>query len=655
MHVRHIRGKTTVAGSGVGRGHRRAVTFGATVGALALLLAACGGGSAKTTSPGTSSGGSGGTSASGGSSGATITGLYGALPPGGGAPKSGGTITIGQQKTSTPTYINPILPSAQSSVYTEYDFINLMNQPIYWGPKGATPQIDQALSIANQPTYSNGNKTVTLTLKGWKWSNGTIITAKDVVFYIDVLKAAVKANAANFGNYTPGFFPDNVATATASGETLTLNLTKAYNPGYYTQDQLNLVYAFPQSWAKSSATGPTLDYTNPTNALAIYNFLNKQASSLGTFASNPLWQTVDGPMKLTSFNATNGDYTMVPNPNYSGPQKARYSTLSVVTYTDFQSEFNALLTGSLDIGQVDYSVLPQVNTLKAKGYSVFGLPSFGWYGMIPNFADTTGSWSSIISQLYVRQALAHLVDQPGYVKGIFKNAGGVGYGPVGAIPKSPYTPANAVNTPYPYSVSSASKLLASHGWKVSPNGTTTCAKAGSASNECGAGIPAGTPFSFNLQYGDQPVAIGQQVLSFASSAKQVGINVTLQKKTFNFLIQNDSDPSAPSKKNTWAMVDFGGFTNSTYPTSNNLFNTGGSFNLGNYNSPTANKLINASVFGANPTAVKSEASYLTQNIPVLFQPEPDLIWGVKSTIGGTNDAFSNLTQYTWTPQYWYIK
>ena len=634
------------------RGSSRALA-GAGVGVLAVVLAACG--SSSTKPSGSAPSGTTGTS-KGGSS-ASTSGLYGTLPAVGGTPTGSGTITVGQLKGTTPVYIMPITPAADASVYTTYDFINLYNQPLYWGPKGAVPTYDTSLSLANLPTYSNGNKTVTITIKPWKWSNGQTVTAQDVLLYIDVLKAAVKASAANFSNYTPGYFPDNVASATASGQTLTLNLTKAYNPGYFTLDQLDLLYAFPQAWATDGTTtySPT-QYSSPATATLIYNYLNKQASTLSTFGTNPLWKISDGPMKVNTFNATSGEYTMVPNTSYGGPVHAHFTQLDAPVFTTVQAEFNQMLTGNLDIGGVDYSDLPQVPALRAKGYSVYGLPDFGFEAAFINFQDTTGHFNSIASQLYFRQALAHLVDQAGYIRGIFKGAGGPGYGPVPAVPSSPYTPSNATNAPYPYSISAASKLLSSNGWKVVPNGLTTCVKPGTAAGDCGAGIPAGTPLSFNWQYGNTPPAIGQQSVAFASAAKQVGLELTLQQKTFNYLISNDSDPSAPSKKNQWAFVDFGGFTQSEYPTTNTLFNTGGSFNLGGYNSPQANTLINNSVYGANPNAVKSEASYLAQNIPVLFQPNPDLIIAVKNTIGSSSpNAWLNMTQYTQTPQYWFVK
>ena len=164
---------------------------------------------------------------------------------------------------------------------------------------------------------------------------------------------------------------------------------------------------------------------------------------------------------------------------------------------------------------------------------MFGGPSFGWLGGVINFEDTTGHFDKIIGQLYVRQALAHLIDQPAYVKTIFKHAAAVNYGPVPKLPVNPYTPANntSVNGPYPYDPPAAAALLRAHGWKVVPGGQTTCQKAGSGAGECGAGIPAGTPLTFNwvdLPRSQSPTSAleGQ---AFASEAKTaLGVTVKLR-------------------------------------------------------------------------------------------------------------------------------
>lgn len=631
---------------------RRGLAFGAVVGAIALLAAACGNSSTNTSTGSKSPAKS-----------AKVAGLYGHLPSAG-TPSNGGTISIGELTGSTPEYILPITPENLSSIYNDFEFQDIMWLPLYWSPEGSDVTVDNSLSIADPPKFSNGNKTVTIQMKpGYKWStNGAPVDANDVIFFIDLVKQAVKESPSNWNNYSPGYLPDNLASATATGKyTVTLKLTKAYNPGYFYDDQLDLLEALPSTdWNVDSTGGAHLtDWSNPAVAKQIYDYLNTQSKDLSTFASNPLWQDVDGPFRLTSFNATNGAYTQVPNPSYGGPQKARFSVLKAEPFTSDSALFNQIKAGTVDFagwnGSIDPSAIPEFNSVS--GYTFFGLPDFGFQAAFYNFDNTVNHFNKVIGQLYIRQVLAHLEDQPGWVKakGLLDGAGGVDYGPIPATPSSPYAPKNATQTPYPYSISAAKKLLTSHGWHVRPGGLTTCAKGGAGAGHCGAGIPTGTPLSFSWQYANVPPLTKNLSVAYASACLQVGIKLHLTVKTFDYLIQNDNNPAAKSNINKWQIVDFGGFTQSLYPTTNTIFNTSGDYNLGSYSSPEANAKILASISGSNPNAVTAEASYLTSNQPALFMPNPDVLTAVKNTIGGTTDSFLNTTQDTFTPQYWYIK
>jgi peptide/nickel transport system substrate-binding protein len=203
-------------------------------------------------------------------------------------------------------------------------------------------------------------------------------------------------------------------------------------------------------------------------------------------------------------------------------------------------------------------------------------------------------------------------------------------------------------------------MLKSHGWKVVPNGQSTCQKPGTAANECGAGIPAGTPFKF--VWADQPQSASTtgalESEAVASEAKQAaGINITLQTKTFNFLVSNynDQNPAASKYTNDWGLNNYGGIYMDYYPTQFGIFSPGGGFNLGDYNDPKANSLMNASVHSGDIHAVQSEADYIAKNPPALFFPNPDIILAVSKRVGGSADSFLILTQQAWAPQYWYVK
>jgi peptide/nickel transport system substrate-binding protein len=585
------------------------------------------------------------------------SGAFGSVPAATGTAHAG-TITSAEPPGSAPSWIFPIEPSANASVYSSYSFSYEMVRPLYWYVNGVAPAQTPALSLASLPVYSNGDKTVTITLKStYKWSDGQPVTSKDILFWIDELKAAIKESPDNWYTYTPGVgLPDQVVSAsTPNASTLVLNLNAAVNPVWMTEDELATIQPMPaHAWARASANGPILDFTQPANAKKIYDFLAKASGSLGTYASNPLWQVVDGPYRLTAFNSGTGAFTMVPNPGYGGPHSAQVPTLQAVPFTSDTAEFNAVKAGSIDIGYVPQSDVPQVSNVKAAGYHVFGYPDFGNNFVAYNFKDTTGDFDHIIAQLYVRQAIAHLEDETGYIKAFFHGAGGPAYGPVPAVPVSPYTPADALTDPYPFNVSAAVSLLKAHGWKVVPGGTDSCARAGTGASECGAGIPAGTRLAFNLIYTSQPDIVSEMDTDLAAQAKKAGITITLKSDTFNHIISAYNDPGSPKTVNDWAAEDYGGDTDSTYPTQFGLFNSTGSFNQGLYSSPQADKLINASVTGGSPSAVKSEASYLTEQQPALFQPNQDLIIVWKTTVSGSPAAFKALTQYQLNTELMYL-
>jgi peptide/nickel transport system substrate-binding protein len=621
----------------------------AAVAGLAVVTAACS----------SSSGGSGSTL-----SGISGAGMYGSLPAAASGAQHTGMIKVGLEG-SPPEYILPVTPAADGNIYNDFYFQQQMWRPLYWTTVGDKIAVNSSMSMADAPKWSNGDKTASITIKpNYKWSDGQPVTSKDVEFAFDEIAAAIKESPANWSAYSQGLsIPDDVASvSTPSASTVVFNFKHTTNPSWFEEDELSgggLTPLPSHAWAKDSANGPTLDFTNPANAKKIYDFLNTQAKSLGTWTTNPLWKVVDGPYKLSAFNSTTGNWTMEPNSSYGGPHAKTVSPFQTIYYTTDAAEFEALKTGAVDLGWVPGDDVPDAKSVSAQ-YNLWGYPAFGWSGAIYNFKDKTGDFDNIISQLYVRQALAHLVDQQGIIKAYLHGAGSGGYGVVSANPASQYTPADAKSDPYPYNPSTAENLLKSHGWSIVPNGTDTCTKPGTAANECGAGIPAGTKLAWNLVYSTTPPVEQEMSTNLASVAKSIGIEISLKGDSFNDVTANENDVSTPSNTNKWAMSDFGGFSDSTYPTTEGLFNTGGSFNMGGYSDPKLDNLVDQSVDGTNPAAVENELSYVTEQQPVMFQPNPDWdgndpgIMAISKQISGPPDDFANYSQYALTPEFWYF-
>jgi peptide/nickel transport system substrate-binding protein len=622
--------------------------------AASTLLAACGG-----------------SSSGGGSSKGTVAGygteLTGTLPAVG-IPSRGGTITVGQLAGQTPTDIFPIVDDGDSSTQT-FNFVSNQYIPLYAGPKGAQPEINESLSAAEPPQYSNDDRTVTITLKpGLKWSDGTPVDAEDVIFDLDLLKAATGQSAANWSQYSPGRIPDNITSWTATGaDTVVLELSHQVNPDWFTANQLQDtdggIYPLPaQDWNLDAAGGAKItDWaSNPADALRIYEYLHSQGTSSATFASNPLWKVVDGPFRLRAFDAASSAYELVPNPAYGLNPKPRVSEVAVQTYTSSTSMLTAMEAGSLDIGTVDPGTQSSsVEKLRHRGYSVFGGPGWGWFGGTINFHDATDDFDKVVAQPYIRGVFAELVDQQAILKHVYHGWAVAAYGPVPTAPDSPYVASGLTRAPWPYDPKKAVATLESHGWHVRPGEETTCAKPGSGPGKCGAGIPAGTPIRFvwaNLPEATSSVGTLESEQFAVEARRAAGIDVTIVSRPFNFLIAdyNDQNPAAARYVNDWGVNNYGGVYIDYYPTQDGILSPGASLNVGAYSNATAEKLMAASVSSPSSGAIGAEVSFFARSYPVFYMPDQDWVVAVDNRVGGDRSAFLTMTQQAYDFQFLYL-
>src|SRR5436190_370380 len=89
------------------------------------------------------------------------------------------------------------------------------------GTVGNAPKEWPELSLADLPKYSNGNKTVTITMKpNYVWSDGKPVTSQDVRFFLEMVKAGIKESPANWFAYTPKIgIPDEIASMSTPSPT----------------------------------------------------------------------------------------------------------------------------------------------------------------------------------------------------------------------------------------------------------------------------------------------------------------------------------------------------------------------------------------------------------------------------------------------------
>src|SRR5215469_12600977 len=604
-----------------GRTRRRLLGLTGTVGALALVLSAC----SSTSSPSNSSG--------------TV--------------QKGGTATFGVITGQGPTWIWPFVPIAYESVPNGQTFQFLMYRPlVMFGNNGLSVQANYALSPITAPVYSDGGKTVTIQLKGWKWSNGETVDAQDVAFWLNMMKA----EKANYAGYTPGTLPDNLASMSVTApDTIVLHLTKPYGSTWFTYNQLAEVTPMPMAWdvthtgAKPGSGGC---HTNAADCKAVFSFLTAQAKDTSTYATSPIWSVVDGPWKLSAFS-NDGNDTFVPNKAYSGSPKPTLSALKYVTYTSDSAEYTALKTGSLDVGQIPPADLPQKPLSQAlpstnplgSGYQLdpFYTYAIAYYQI--NFNNPT--YGPVFKQLYFRQALMYINDQEGMSKAIYRGYAYPTTGPVPPKPANAFEPAvesaNGGAGPYPFDIAKAKSLLESHGWKM-VGGVMTCEDPA----KCGSGVKAGTQAKFTMLYTSGVASLAAQEDVYKSDAAQAGISIALQAESFSTLLG-----VAVSTNKSWTMVDISGwaFDGPGYlPTGEPLFLTGAPSNSGGYSNPTMDNLIRSIQDNPSMSLFHQYATFTAEQLPFIWVPQAYFVEAVKSNLKGVGWN----PMYTWLPEYWYF-
>ncbi len=580
----------------------------------------------------------------------------------------GQVVTFGEAAASPPSYIFPMESGTYFTNQNLYQFSNQMYLPLYAFGENGRAVLNSSLSIALPPRFSAADTTVNITLKHWQWSNGDPITARDVVFWINLLAAATDPNAPPVGSSSapgpgwgasvPGGFPANLVSYSATGEySLALRLNAAYNPTWFLYNELSQIYPLPQtSWDRLGPSGRLGNYdqsaeartalpgttpaqyvpqspgTASSGALGVAQFLNTQSQTLSTYSTNPLWKVVDGPFRLQTFTPS-GYVRLVPNSSYSGNPKPTVSAFVEEPFTTDSAEFDALRSGQLTIGYVPIQDLAQKGALEHRGYSFAPWYGYGFGYLSYNY--TNPQVAPIFDQLYFRQAMQSLVDQPQYIHDFAAGYGAPESGPVPVLPSnnSFESPLEKRGPVYPFNSSAAVGLLSGHGWKVVPGGTSYCQRPGSGSGRCGAGIPRDAELGFTLLYPSGSVEANNEMEALQSVARaKAGVALQLRTAPYQQVTSvalNGCTPSSPCTN--WEIakwVNYWTYAPDYLPTGGELFASGAGSNGGDYSSSVANADIRATHTApsqaAELAALFRYQDYLAQQAPVIYLPDTPL-------------------------------
>jgi peptide/nickel transport system substrate-binding protein len=581
------------------------------------------------------------------------------------AVSSGAIATFAEQPGSPPTYIFPLYDGANSGNNNITYLQPLMWLPLYWFGHADSSQatINEPLSMADPPVFSDDGKVVTMTLKKYNWSDGKPVTARDLVFWMNLAENEKENDAA----YVPGGWMDHVVSYTApNASTFVLKLNQTYNETYLLYNGLATLTPIPQHiWDKESASGPIGNFDETAaGAKKVYDFLNSESMKLASWDTNPLWQVVDGPWHLkenTGFQVT-GQTIFVPNAGFSGPDKPKLSEFEELPFTSSEAEFNALESGSIDYGYVPPTDTGAFRTLKASGYDID--PWYEWGLTFIQLNYSNPKYAALENQLYVRQAMEELVDQPAYIKAILEGYGTPTYSPVPTFPSSPFLSPAAKSAPYPYNPSAAKKLIEAHGWKVPSSGAAVCERPGTGSSDCGTGINKGEDLSLPMLYSSGVPQLDSEVQVMRSEFATAGIDVTLSEAPANTVLSDayecigETTAKCAASSTALSLIASPVYTYVPiyYPDGDSLFGCGGATNGGNYCNQSVEKLIDALMTENGSAQIKTFYSYqeaVAKQLPVLWFPNSAYqISAISPKLTGVSAQDSTAHIY---PQSWTLK
>ncbi len=505
------------------------------------------------------------------------------------ATASSKTIVMALNPLQSPNWFFPVI-SASAYAVTNLQAIALSYLPLLDITK--TDAINWKGSLISGVKVNAQDTQFTLTMNPkFHWSDGRPVSAQDVVFNWDVMKAASAPNAVwPYGGAGIGGVPADWKSVVAkNARTVVISTTQPVNPTWFIYNgigQLEPVPAFV--WNKY-----------PSNMNRELQFIAKLANS----PNAPQYRVVDGPFRFQSFQANNY-WSWVPNPHFDG-HKATIGKFMLKYETSSASEFVQLRSGTVNVGYIEPSQWGARGQLN--GNTVDTTYLFGFSSMSLNEnVKAPGGLGPYFAQQYVRAALQMGVNQPGIIKGIYHGLGVQSYGPLSSKPNSVFYNPLLSKPAYPYNPAAGKRLLEQHGWK-DVNGVMTKGK---------------VKLAFTVEYITGTQATNDMMQELQHSWAQEGIKVALDPQPLDTVL-SVANQSNPSK---WSMAGPMNWTYEPdyYPSGDGLFTTGGASNNNDYNNAEADKLILESTSPASAAVTKralfAYEAYLRKSNPVIYLP-----------------------------------
>ena len=228
--------------------------------------------------------------------------------------RKGGVVTWACAPGFPPAVIFPFTPAERAGMRNIIEFQALMYRTLYFFGSNGQPEVDYDNSIGEPPEWSEDGRTVVITVKPWKWSNGETLCADNVLFWVNLMK--VKGD--RYCEYVPGYFPDNcISYGKLAEDKVYFTFDRAYNKRWVLFNQLSTITPLPKAWDRTAA-GPANASGDLADVEAVYDYLMAEQGDhveegnahRTKWADSPIWSIVSGPWRLKSYT-TEGIVTQI--------------------------------------------------------------------------------------------------------------------------------------------------------------------------------------------------------------------------------------------------------------------------------------------------------------------------------------------------------
>jgi peptide/nickel transport system substrate-binding protein len=502
---------------------------------------------------------------------------------------------LGAGSPSAVTGLHPLIGS--SLVNQEVNAI--LYRPLLW--VGRNADVDWRLSVASKVDVSDDGLTWSVTLGDWSWSDGAPITADDVAYCLEL----VRAQGDTWSGKGNADMPDIIRSLTVTGDkTFDVRLTHKTSRQGFLLDGLSLLVPLPRhAWGAATT-----------------DEMWRRQTDLSFF------DVVSGPYKVSRIEL--GRYLVLePNEAYSGAAKPQVERI-VLTFEQGTSVLRSLEAGDIDAGNILLTVwdaaiaLPDLARVEPpQTYS------FNYLGLNLQNDDV-----AFFRDVAVRQALADAIDVDRVVTLAYHGQGRVMRGPVPPeLSELLSDEARAGRYPVAYDPAKAMALLDAAGWIAGPDGVR--AKEGRRLS-----------FSMIEPAGESAQVEVDQIVQrdFAS----VGVEMRITVLSFTQML-----PVIYGPKSGWEAYHLSWFYG-PWPDGQPFFGTGGENNRGGYSDPRMDEIVKRLQEDDGPGTSRIYQDYVAEQQPVVFLPSPKVVMLVRPGVEGLDDML--YPNGYWAPEFLHL-